>query len=141
LSSLLAGEHSAGDLVLDDGQALAAANFHRGDPVIAIERACCEAVTRSGQRFPYDRLVLAYVNRLYVSGLAPMWADKRAIDSWFKRIKALPACAESFTKYTPRYGNEPGGDGVWPQVKPIPEAAGDEPCFSRDRSALFSLFS
>lgn len=60
-----------------------------------------------------------YVNRLHVSGLAPMWADKPAIASWFQRIKALPAYDESFTKYTPRYGNEPVGEGVWPQVKPI----------------------
>jgi glutathione S-transferase len=75
-----------------------------------------------------DRMTLAdvglapYVNRLYVSGLAPMWADKPAIDDWFRRIKAQPAYHEAFTKFTPRYGNEPVGEGVWPEVKPILDA-------------------
>jgi len=66
--------------------------------------------------------IAPYINRLYVSGLAPMWADKPGIGDWFKRIKALPAYRESFEKYIPRYGNEPVGDGVWPAVKPVLEA-------------------
>jgi len=63
-----------------------------------------------------------YVNRLYVSGLAPMWADKPTVGEWFQRIRALPAYQEAFLKFMPRYGNEPKGEGVWPQVKPILEA-------------------
>jgi glutathione S-transferase len=63
-----------------------------------------------------------YINRLYVSGLAPMWADKPTIDDWFKRLKALPAYADSFSAFTPRYGNEPVGDGVWPEVRPVLES-------------------
>jgi glutathione S-transferase len=63
-----------------------------------------------------------YINRLYVSGLAPMWAEKPAVDNWFRRIKALPAFAESFEKFTPRYGNEPIGDGVWLEARSVLEA-------------------
>ncbi len=68
-----------------------------------------------------------YVNRLYVSGLAPMWDDKSTIGDWFRRIKALPAFGESFSSFTPRYGNEPVGEGVWPEVRPVLEAS--EPTF------------
>lgn len=70
--------------------------------------------------------IAPYINRLYVSGLAPMWADKPAVGDWFRRIKALPAYREAFEKYIPRYGNEPVGEGVWPEVKPVLEAGEPE---------------
>jgi glutathione S-transferase len=67
-----------------------------------------------------------YINRLFVSGLAPMWADKPAVADWFRRVKALPAYREAFEKYIPRYGNEPVGEGIWPEVKPVLAAGEDE---------------
>ena len=61
--------------------------------------------------------LLPYVNRLYVSGLAPMWADKPAVGAWFERMRALPSYEEAYVKFMPRYGNEPVGEGVWPDAK------------------------
>jgi nitrite reductase [NAD(P)H] large subunit len=59
LSSLLAGEREAADLVLEDAAALAGTRFRLGDPVIALDREQRVAATRSGARIAYDRLVLA----------------------------------------------------------------------------------
>ena len=59
LSSLLAGERCAEDLALEDAQALPAAEFHLGDPVIALDREERFAITASGARLAYDRAVLA----------------------------------------------------------------------------------
>ena len=70
--------------------------------------------------------IVPYINRLHVSGLAPMWADKPGIGDWFARIKSAPAYREAFEKYIPRYGNEPVGEGVWPEVKPVLDAGESE---------------
>ncbi len=59
LSPLLAGERAAEDLVLEESRAFAGAAFHLGDPVAFLDREQRVAITESGRRFPYDRLVLA----------------------------------------------------------------------------------
>lgn len=68
--------------------------------------------------------LLPYVNRLHVSGLAPMWADKPAVASWFGRMRGLPSYDGAYVKFTPRYGNEPVGDDVWQDAREA-LAAGD----------------
>lgn len=66
--------------------------------------------------------IAPYVNRLYVSGLSPMWADKPSVATWFERVRQLPAFAQSFAgSFMPRFGNEPAGEGVWSEVRPILE--------------------
>lgn len=59
LSQVLAGERRVEDLALEDAQALTGVTFRLGDPVAAIVRNDRVAVTASGMRIPYDRLVLA----------------------------------------------------------------------------------
>ncbi len=59
LSSLLAGEREVADLALEDAAALGGTRFRLGDPVVALDREKRAAVTQSGARIAYDRLVLA----------------------------------------------------------------------------------
>lgn len=59
LSALLSGERKAEDLGLEDWRALSGVEFRLADPVAQLDRADRVAMTQSGARIPYDRLVLA----------------------------------------------------------------------------------
>ena len=58
LSPLLGGEKHVDDLALTESDALPDARFHLGDAVVLLDRDQRVAVTESGARFSYDRLVL-----------------------------------------------------------------------------------
>jgi nitrite reductase (NADH) large subunit len=58
LSPLLGGEKHIDDLILTESSALPGVSFHLGDPVAGIDREQRIAITASGARFPYDKLML-----------------------------------------------------------------------------------
>jgi nitrite reductase (NADH) large subunit len=59
LSSLLAGDRTAEDLMLEEARVLPGVTFLVGEAVASIDRATSAVQTASGARIPYDRLVLA----------------------------------------------------------------------------------
>ena len=61
LSPVLAGEKTLADIMTHTPQWYAerGTTLHAGDPVVRIDRARCEVVSRSGRVVPYDRLLLA----------------------------------------------------------------------------------
>jgi nitrite reductase (NADH) large subunit len=58
LSPVLGGEKHVDDLLLTESDALPEAQFYLGDAVVSLDRDQRVAITQSGARFAYDRLVL-----------------------------------------------------------------------------------
>jgi glutathione S-transferase len=92
-----------------------------------MERALAAGPYLAGDTYSLaDVGITPYVQRLHASGLAPMWADKPHVAGWWDRIRARSSYRDAILAFPPRYGNEPDGEGVWPEAKAALERAARE---------------
>ncbi|ANJ66008.1 nitrite reductase large subunit [Halothiobacillus diazotrophicus] len=68
LSPVLAGEQTIPDIMLndDDWYAKNGITLHKGIRVERIDRLRCEIITADGQKFPYDRAIIATGSRAFI---------------------------------------------------------------------------